>query len=715
MTSTLFSPVWHRVAERRPRLRSSIQISRQVTRGEIWHVLSDPISGQRCRLNPQAWQFVGRLDGARTVEQTWDRLAEVAGEDLPTQDEIVHLLGQLVAQGMVTMDVLPDFASRAWRRGRQAARRMRERINPLALRVPLGSPTPLLDRMAPLGRVLFSRVGWLGWILLVAGAVALALPATAELQAQVAQRMGTPWMLFLAWLVFIPAKALHELAHGLAARRFGADVPEAGVSLLVLVPSPYVDASDSTALARRGERLVVASAGIASDLALAALALLVWNEASPGVVRDLALAVFFVAGIGTVLFNANPLLRFDGYHILSEALDLPQLGSRSQRLWRQRWHRLAGLESESDLPAANSGERAWLELHAPLAFLCRLLLAAGIAVWIGSFSSVLGAAVAVGSLVGLVLVPAWTLVRDLLRNSQGTPWHARVRWRTTTGLVALSALLIAVPLPEYTTAHAVVQPGEGRTLRPEVDGLVMQVHQADGSAVVPGDLILTLDDPALRARHERVLARIAELEAERYGQLGRDPLRASDGEEALRRALTERDDLATRLERLEIRATVAGSLALPQAHDLAGRWAHRGEAIGYILDRSPLKLRAAVPETAAALLRNRLYGAEARFADDPIRRHPAEMVRDMPAAVRELPAAALGVRGAGSLETDPLDERGLRTADPYVHIEVRVAAPTTVRVEGRAWVRFDHGWSTLAAQGLRALRQVFLRRFESGT
>ena len=117
MTSSLFSPVWHRVAERRPRLRSSIQISRQVTRGEIWHVLSDPISGQRCRLNPQAWQFVGRLDGARTVEQTWDRLAEVAGEDLPTQDEIVHLLGQLVAQGMVTMDVLPDFASRAWRRG----------------------------------------------------------------------------------------------------------------------------------------------------------------------------------------------------------------------------------------------------------------------------------------------------------------------------------------------------------------------------------------------------------------------------------------------------------------------------------------------------------------------------------------------------------------------------------------------------------------------
>jgi putative peptide zinc metalloprotease protein len=142
---------------------------------------------------------------------------------------------------------------------------------------------------------------------------------------------------------------------------------------------------------------------------------------------------------------------------------------------------------------------------------------------------------------------------------------------------------------------------------------------------------------------------------------------------------------------------------------------HRGEAFGYILDRSPLRLRAAVPETAAALLRSRLYGAEARFADDPSRRHPAEVVRDMPAAVRELPATALGTRGAGSLETDPLDERGLRTAVPFVHVEVRVAAPTTVRVEGLAWVRFDHGWSTVAAQGLRALRQVFLRRFEAGT
>jgi putative peptide zinc metalloprotease protein len=165
----------------------------------------------------------------------------------------------------------------------------------------------VLDRLAPIGRWLFGRTALMLWLALMALALTVLLPLWPQLLAQAGDRLATPWMLFLVWLLYMPIKVLHELAHGLAARRFGGDVPEAGVTLLVLVPSPYVDVSDSAALARRSERLTIAGAGIASDLSVAAIGLLVWAAAGPGAWRDVAMAAMIVAGVGTVLFNLNPL------------------------------------------------------------------------------------------------------------------------------------------------------------------------------------------------------------------------------------------------------------------------------------------------------------------------------------------------------------------------------------------------------------------------
>lgn len=714
MSASLFSPLWYRVCGRTPRLRAGVQVTRQVARGTPWHVLTDPMSGRRCRLNPQAWALAGRLDGERSVEQIWEGLVDQLGADAPTQGEVVQVLGQLAAEGLISLDVLPDFASRAWRRGERATRRRRERFNPLALRVPLGNPSSLLDRLAPIGRGVFSRIGLVGWTLLIGVAIGALLPLWSQWIAQIGERMTTPWMLFLIGLLYVPIKVVHELAHGLAARRLGVEVPEAGVTLLVLLPSPYVDASDSATLGRRRERVMVAGAGIAADLTLAAIALLVWAEAAPGLVSDVALATTVVAGMGTLLFNANPLLRFDGYHLLCDALDLPQLATRSQRLWQERLRSWAGIDTAglASLSIA-PGERSWLETYAPLAFACRAILGLGIAVWVGEFSSVLGLLVGAYVLAALIVWPAAKFARDLLAASRGTAAHGPMRRRGSIALLVTLAAAIALPLPFHSTALGVVQVAESAVLRPQVEGMVIAVHGRDGSTVQPGDPILTLDDPVLRARHARALARVRDLEAERYGQLGRDALRSTDGEEALARARAEAAELAARLERLELRAAVAGRLSLPLAADLPGAWLARGALVGHVFDGSPVRVRAAVPETQAGLLGERLLGVQVRFADSRAQAHDARVIRDAPAAVPELPGIALGRRGDGGLETDALDRAGRRSKDPYVHVDVQIDALPAARVDGRAWVRFDHGWATPLQRGWRSLRQLFLQRFHA--
>lgn len=714
MSDSLFSPLWYRVCDRKPRLRAGVQLARQVTRGVAWHVLTDPMSGRRCRLNPQAWALAGRLDGEHSVEQIWEGLVDRLGADAPTQDEVVQVLGQLAAEGLVSLDVLPDFASRAWRRGQRATRRRRERFNPLALRVPLGNPSPLLDRLAPVGRAVFSSGGLIGWALLVAAAIGALLPLGPQWLAQVGERMSSPWLLFLVWLLYVPIKAVHELAHGLAARRLGVEVSEAGVTLLVLVPSPYVDASDSASLGRRRERLMVAGAGIAADLAIAAIALLAWASASPGLVSDLALATTVVAGVGTLVFNANPLLRFDGYHLMCDSFDLPQLATRSQRLWQERVRGWAGIDSARFASRATApGERGWLEAYAPLAFACRVLLGLGIALWAGEFSSMLGLLVGAYVLVALVAWPIATFARELLSASRGTAAHGPMRRRGSLAVLIALAAAVALPLPFHSTAQGVVQVAESAVLRPQVEGQVVAVHARDGSTVQPGDLILTLDDPVLRARHDRAQARVRELEAERFGQLGRDALRSTDGEEALARARAEAAELAARLDRLELRAGVPGRLSVPQASDLPGAWIARGVPVGHVFDGSPVRVRAAVPETQAGLLGERLHGVQVRLADRRAQVFGARVIRDAPAAVPELPGDALGPRGGGGLETDALDRAGRRSRDPYVHVDVELDTLPAARVDGRAWVRFDHGWATPLQRGWRGLRQVFLQRFHA--
>jgi putative peptide zinc metalloprotease protein len=170
-------------------------------------------------------------------------------------------------------------------------------------------------------------------------------------------------------------------------------------------------------------------------------------------------------------------------------------------------------------------------------------------------------------------------------------------------------------------------------------------------------------------------------------------------------------ELEARIERLELRALADGQLSLPFAGDLPGTWLGRGTLVGHVLEGTALRVRAAVPESQAGLLRERLHGVQVRLAQNSRVVLAGRVVRDTPAAVMELPGEALGRLGDGGLETDPLDLRGTRSKNAYVHVDVQVDALQAQRIEGRAWVRFDHGRATLLERAWRALRQVFLQRF----
>ena len=332
MTGTLFSPSWYRVAPLKPRLRSHVEIHRHSYRDEVWFILQDHASGRSHRLTPAAYYLIGLMDGERSIEQLWQLCNERAGSEAPTQDDVIRLLGQLHAADALICDVPPDTRELFRRFQRQQRQTWRQRLwTPLAIRIPLVDPDQFLERTAFFVRPLFGWAGVILWLTIVAAGLVVAGLNWSALTEDVVDRALAPQNLLLLWFAYPVVKAIHELGHAYAVKIFGGEVHEIGIMFLVFVPVPYVDASAASSFPDKRQRMVVGAIGIAVELALAAFALVLWVHAADGSVHAIAYNVILIGGVSTVLFNGNPLLRFDGYYVLADAIELPNLGQRATR------------------------------------------------------------------------------------------------------------------------------------------------------------------------------------------------------------------------------------------------------------------------------------------------------------------------------------------------------------------------------------------------
>ncbi|MDH3210117.1 MAG: PqqD family peptide modification chaperone, partial [Burkholderiaceae bacterium] len=233
--TTLYSARWYRVASLKPLLPPHVRLRRQRQRGATWYLLADPVSGRSVRLNASAYAIAGRFDGQRTVQQLWDALLAQDG-DPASQDEVIDLLARLREAALVQFDRPADFA--ALLPHLESVARPSGRSSLLAWRFPLVNPCALLNRLQPLQRLLFSRSVLVVWSVAVAILVMLALQHAPTLWAHGWQWLATPRFALLAVLLYVPIKLLHELAHGLAVHRWGGQVREAGVTLMLLMPVP---------------------------------------------------------------------------------------------------------------------------------------------------------------------------------------------------------------------------------------------------------------------------------------------------------------------------------------------------------------------------------------------------------------------------------------------------------------------------------------------
>jgi putative peptide zinc metalloprotease protein len=438
MATAFLSSDWYRVADLRLRRQSHVQLARHVYRGEVWHVLQDPQSGKMHRLTESAHAFFARLDGQRSVQDLWLRLCELFPDRPPSQSEILQLLAQLHSSDLVLGDRLPNLIE-VDRRAREEHRKTLWGYikNPLSLRVPLFDPEPFLRWSEPVARAVFSPLAGVLWLVLMVSALAAAFVNWQTLALPRFEQVATASNIAYLAVAYIMVKALHEMGHGFAVKRWGGEVRECGVMMLVFFPVPYVDASQATFFPSKWQRMVVSAAGIAVELAVAAVAFFVYLAADPGPLRTLAYNLMLIGGISTLLFNGNPLLRFDGYFVFADWMESPNLGQRSNQYF---WHvvrRAVLRDRDAPPPLAAPREGMFLCVYALAAFLYRMSVMFFISIYLAVTMPIIGTALVLWSLFTVFILPLGKGLRYLAIDPSIDLIRGRVILRTVLILLVL--------------------------------------------------------------------------------------------------------------------------------------------------------------------------------------------------------------------------------------------------------------------------------------
>ena len=220
-----------------------------------------------------------------------------------------------------------------------------------------------------------------------------------------------------------------------------------------------------------------------------------------------------------------------------------------------------------------------------------------------------------------------------------------------------------------------------------------------------------LSNPELQVERDKLASRLDGLHADQYRLMLREPSAAENLGRDIERTEAELARAMERIGQLEVRAQASGRLVMPRQSDLVDTYARHGTTMGYVLAGGDLRVRAAVAEEDAYLVRNRSRSAHVRLAEAPGVTLQAAVSGDTPAATRRLPSPALADRGGGPYASDPADKDGVQSLEPVFLFDLALRGRDLERVGGRALVRFDHGFEPLAAQGYRRATQLFLKHF----
>lgn len=731
------------------RLRSDLSITPQKYEGRTYYVVKDPVSMRYYRFKEQEHFLLQFMDGEHTLDEAQKLYEQRFRPERLKLEDLEHFGQQLLTAGLA-MNESPRAGQQLYdrRKKRKRSEWMQMLTNILYIKIPVFDPDRTLAWMLPYLWWIFTPLFALASVAVMAGAILLVATHFDVFRSKLPSyheffRFQTVMYL---WLALGIVKVIHEFGHGLSCKAFGGEVHEMGALFLVFSPCLYCNVSDAWTLPSKWKRIIISFAGIYVELIIAALATFVWwNTASNPFIHNLALSLMIVCSVSTVLFNANPLMRYDGYYVLADWLEIPNLRDRSNRFLKNLvLEHALGVEVQPE-PYMETGRKVLFVAYAVVSYIYRWFITFAILVFMARFLEpyrlkVVSQMLAVAALASMVGWPVYRLGKNLYKRGRLPDMK--------TGRVVVSALVVAaavgafflVPLPvSRVRGTGVVQLQEEASTPVLVreSGRLERVLVRDGEMVSAGRELAVFSNRELQAHllGKQTELKIREAECatlqQQYGHTA-DPAERTKIGVTLAKKDGERQSLAhevrvlnERIDNLTLRAPREGQVIQPPRKEEIGRQFEVSQPNPFCLIGDPKQLRVLLPLTPAeqSLLREdreylqkrnpprdlqvtlRVKGLDSKRWDGVLEALPQSDARQVP--------LALSQKGGGPLAVKASNDPNSQEPQAQVFIgSVRIVDPkddsTSLIVPGsQAQVKISCRWRSAAWWVWRSLSDMF--------
>ncbi len=705
-----------------PPLRQDLIVGRQIYEGRSFYVIKDPISLQYFRMTAEDYYLASLFDGRRT----FGRIRDLFSEQFPhvrleysleeLNERVLRMSNDLALMQFLSVQGLRLKAKfDAQRKQKKNKGSFYNFVNQIFFaRFSVFDPDRLFAKMTkPIGWIWTRTSLWISIAIVLAG-IAVFCTNASRIHPTL-QNFFSFHNLALIWVTTLVIKSIHELGHGLTCKHFGSEVHEVGVMMLVFTPYFFVNVSDSWVLPDRRHRMLISAAGIYVELVIAALATFLWAVVQPGPVQDFLFNIMVIASFSTLAFNANPLMRFDGYYIMTDLLEVPNLQGKSRALVTHQVKTLLfGRHSNDPVMARMPLPKKRFALfytYAVLSWLYGYFVIYKLT-WFMSDKlakydlRTLGRLLSFSALFAWVIMPLWTFSKGLQLKREDWKPHGRMRrfLLTCCALIGGFVIMCFVPVELKIRRSGAVELSEPEQVRPETPGFVREIYVKEGDAVMPAQPLALLENRDVESQFKSIGERLKAAENAVQRALGMD--RPTE----LRQAQSQKLDYERRLEQarkdsehLVLKAATRGTVLTHDLDKQIGKLLRSGELFCEIGSLDPMRIKMALNEKQVR------YIAKGQNVEMKVDAYPGKTIRGKIAEVHPMLFAhdlppALSARRSGDVPT-AMDAHGQEVpVERTFEASIDVSNPERLLRPGMTGHGIIHAarrpWGRLVAQSI---------------
>ena len=733
--------LWQKIQYLKPQLATHIIFSSRQYHDERWILLQDNITQQFHRMSLPAFEILKRMNGKKNLKsilaecqsnekinrdklETLDQESSLDHKEKPEHDhppepcitteaEIIKLIQYLHIANLLICDFTPSTESLFSRKRQDNQKKWWRYIaNPLIWKLSLGNPNDFLKRLAPLGYWITTPLALAVWCSIVSYALLQSLIHWPEISQTSLTTVLSGENLLLLWLTYPVLKIIHEIAHGLLTIRWGGEVNHCGITFIVGTPLPYVDASAATAFHLKRHRILVSAAGMAVEIFTAALAFIVWLQLEPGFYKTFCFNIVLIGGVSTLLFNGNPLMKFDGYHILCDILDTPNLASRANKQFGYMVHHFIYGTNPKNTEKHSLKGTFLLVFYSFSAVIYRLIILISITLLLADHYP--SAAVIMGVWLASFQVfwPALRYLKNLTHNPAIKPHRIRVFCSLL--LIFSTAIIFIglIPMPNSTQTQGVTWVADDYQVRAQSSGVIVDQRIFNGEKVEQGQTILRQENPDLKHRETQLINQLKNqslLHDEAWSK-NRADLKWLDQE--ISRTKSELALTLKKLKHLEINSPKTGVFKQLNTYQLKFSHLKQGDIFGVIEHPQAPRIRAVLTQAQIGRVNNNTEYVSFRFSSKIHQDYRLELPLNQASASRRLPHPILGTTAGGSIPVSQQGD-GIKTEQLIFILDLNIMAiQPTLQLGERVYIRFHHPKSPLAQQWFAKLQQFFQTHFK---